>query len=199
MGSVIKNGYERRIVGEIQSKKGVIRVQQWTAPLAANATLILNGQSLAAGGTVTAFAGQPDFPRNVQVVASGATTASVVVNGTNIRGVAISETLVLAGTTPVLGNKAFATITSVALPTVASTTINLGTGVKLGLDRMLYADSLFQSETDGAHDTTRATIAYSTTGVESNTIITNTAPNGTHVFTASYITKELTTAKQTTA
>src|SRR5579883_2351044 len=122
---------EQRLgVQELQARKGAVRRQQWTAPLAANATKILNAHNLD-GTTVTTFASQPDFPRNVQIVASSATTSNVTINGTDIRGNSISETLALNGTTPVLGNKAFASITSIVLPTVATTTINVGTGVKL--------------------------------------------------------------------
>ena len=201
MGSIDKQQYRRETRSEVQSARGAVRVQSWTAPLAANATLYTSAASMASGGTLTTFSAQPVHPRNVQIVASGATTANVTINGTDIRGNAIAETLALNGTTPVLGNKAFASVTSVVLPTVAATTINIGSGTKLGLDRAMYGATVFLALVDGAADSGLPTQAYSATygAVSSNTVITATAPNGTHNFSIAYITKELTTAKQTTS
>jgi hypothetical protein len=201
MGSIDKQQYRRESRNEIQSPKGALRVQTWTAPLAANATLFTSAATMNAGGTLTTFSAQPVHPRNVQIVASGATTSNVVINGVDIRGVAIAETLVLNGATPVLGNKAFATITSVVLPTVAATTINIGTGVKLGLDRAMYGATVFQALIGNAVDSALPTQAFSITynAISSNTVITATALNGSNNYSIAYITKELTTAKQTTA
>src|SRR5947209_2871037 len=134
---------------QFQSPSGAIRRQQWTTPAAANATLYTTTASMASGGTLTTFSAQPVFPRNVQIVASGATTANVTINGTDIRGQVISETLALNGATPVLGSKAFKTVTSVVLPTVAATTINIGTGAKFGLDRNLLEGSVIDAFANG--------------------------------------------------
>jgi hypothetical protein len=201
MGSLDKQSYRRESRRELQSPLGYMRIQTWTAPLAANATLFTSAASMAAGGTLTTFSAQPVHPRNVQIVASGATTANVTINGTDIRGNAIAETLALNGTTPVLGSKAFANVTSVVLPTVAATTINIGTGTKLGLDRAMYGATAFQALVDNAADSALPTQAFSTTygAISSNTVIMATAPNGTHNYSIAYLTKELTTAKQTTA
>src|SRR5438105_1227343 len=101
---------QRYVFPQLQSPAGGIRRQAWTAPPAANATLYTSAASMASGGTLTTFSAQPAFPRNVQIVASGATTANVTINGTDIRDQVISETLALNGTTPVLGAKAFKTV-----------------------------------------------------------------------------------------
>lgn len=186
----------------MQTPNGYVKRQQWTAPAAASATKILSAHSLD-GSTVTTFAAQPDVPRNVQIVASGATTANVTINGLDIRGGSISETLALNGTTAVLGSKAFASITSIVLPTVGATTINVGTSVKLGLDRNLLESSVIDSYTDGTRDTTAPTVAASgsmgDSNISSNTISFNTAPNGTHNYAAYMLTTEVTDTPYTTS
>lgn len=187
------------IFGEIQSPQGYIRRQQWSAPLAASAAYILSAQSLASGGTATTFVHQPDFPRNLTVVASGSATGNVVVTGTNIRGEVITETLALNGTTPVPGAKAFASVASVALPTVSATTINLGIGVKFGLDRCMSEASVVNAYTDGVRETTAPTVGFDSDEVEKNTMSTNTAPNGTHNFSAFFMATELTEEIGTTS
>lgn len=186
--------------GEVQSAGGYIHRQKWTDPIAAAATRILSAESInAAAHNVTTFAAQPDFPRNLTVVASGAATGDVVVTGTNIRNETITETLALNGTTPVVGNKAFKTVTTVAVPQVSSTTINLGVGVKLGLDRKLSEAAVIDAFADGVRETTAATVATSASAVESNTVTTNTAPNGSRDFVVYVLTTDVTTATGTTA
>ncbi|MFC8008943.1 hypothetical protein [Streptomyces cinereoruber] len=198
--TTIKKPMGRVAYDEVQSKKGAIRLQAFTNALAADADLILNDESInGAAHSVTTFLAQPDFARNLTVVASGAATGDVVVTGTNIRGDIITETLALNGNTPVVGNKAFKTVTSVAVPQVSSTTIDLGIGVKLGLDRKMPAAAVLDAYADGVRETTAATVAFSATAIESNTVSTNTAPNGTRDFIVAFITAEITNANQTTA
>lgn len=107
------------------------------APAAANATYIVSGQSIAANNTnfdVSSIVAVPDtYGRNVQVVASGAATSTVTINGWDYLGQPISETLTLNGATPVLGNKAFKYFNFLAWTLTAGTTINVGLGAKLGL------------------------------------------------------------------
>lgn len=189
---------QRLSVLQFQSQSGYIRRQQWTAPLAANTTRILNTVNLD-GSTKTTFAGQPDFPRNVQLVASGATTANVVVNGTNIRGENLSETIALNGATPVLGLHAFKTITSIVLPNVATTTISVGIGAKLGLDRRMTEASVIDAYATGTRETTAATATNSPSSTSLNTITTNTAPNGTLNFSVIFATTDVTEASGTTS
>lgn len=186
------------IFGEIQSPQGYIRRQQWTAPLAASAAYILSAHALD-GSTVTTFAHQPDFSRNATIVASGSATGNVVVNGTNIRGDVITETLALNGTSAVTGAKAFDTITSIVLPTVNTTTVNVGIGVKLGLDRCMSEAAVINAYADGTKEATAPTVAFDSDEVEKNTMSTNTAQNGTHNFSAFFMATELTEAVGTTS
>ena len=191
---------KNEIRNQVMAKTGYVRIQKWSAPAAASATAILSAQSLTSGGTVTSFAGQPDKPRTLQYVASGSTTGNVTVNGTDLRGNAISETVALNNTTIVHGSKAFATITSIVLPTASGITLNVGTDVKLGLDRALPANTVFVYTVDGATDSAAPTVATSGTAgnVSANTISFNTAPNGTHNFLVCFVSQELTVSNQTT-
>lgn len=109
------------------------------APGVALATYYLSGQSINVAGTVQASSllnsATSDAPwgRSLTLVASGAATGNVIVDGYDYLNQPMSETLALNGATPVNGNKAFASIRQVTYPTVSATTINLGTGAKLGL------------------------------------------------------------------
>ena len=107
------------------------------APLAANATLVASAQSIAVAGSfdLTSVAQFPEtYGRNLSLVASGSSTASITVNGWDYIGQPISETFTLNSGTAVPGNKAFKTMRSVVVNTVtAAITINIGSGVKLGL------------------------------------------------------------------
>lgn len=179
------------IVNEVQAKKGYIVVDTFTNPAAASATAILNASSMNAGGTVTTFVGQPDMARKLTLVASGATTANVTINGTGVRNEVISETIALNGTTPVTTLRAFKTVTSIVLPTVSSTTLSVGTSAALGLSRKMAQDTYILGTAAGVYEVTRATITYDGTSVSKNTVTFNTAPNGSRTFTAAYISTEL--------
>ena len=105
------------------------------APLAANATSLLNAGSIATGTQVdlsgVAAIADP-FGRNIVVVAGAANATPVVVYGWDYLGQPIAESLTLNGTTPVVGNKAFKSLNYMSY-TAAATTVSIGTGVKLGL------------------------------------------------------------------
>ncbi len=115
------------------SKSTEVRQQTWAAPLAANATSMVSAHNLD-GTTLTTVTAQPDFARNLQLVASGSTTSNVTITGKDILGNTVTETIALAGTTPVYTVHAFASVSSIVLPSVSSTTINIGIYTGLGLD-----------------------------------------------------------------
>jgi len=204
MGSLIRIGGNRLRVAEIQSKYGAVYVQQWTNPAGSSATAVLAATNLTSGTqTITSGITNPDFPRNVSITGGAALMAgNVVITGTNIRGATITETIALSGTSTVVGNKAFATVTSIQLPALTNDTndtVSVGIGVKLGLERMLAADLVLATSVNGTYEATRPTIAKSTSAIESNTISTNTAPNGSKPIIAAYVTFECTTAKRITS
>src|SRR4051812_22527324 len=92
-------------------------------PAANNATLVANALSIAVATSVDLTA-VPQFPevygRNITLVASGASTASVTVNGWDHLGQPISETFTANGTTPVVGSKAFKTFRAATINTVTA-------------------------------------------------------------------------------
>jgi hypothetical protein len=109
-------------------------VVNFGAPAAANATAILNAQSIAtAGGVNVSFTMSEIWGRNVTVVASAAATSTVTVIGRDYLGQPMRETLTLNGTTPVVGLKSFKWIFRVEYGATAGVTINVGTGSRLGL------------------------------------------------------------------
>lgn len=194
--------------GEQQYAGGYIHRQKWTDAATASATLLKSGQatSNSATTTVTTFSAQPDFPRNLVITPGGTTTSvpagDITVTGTNIRGAVITEAFTLTAdqSAAQTGNKAFKTVTSVVFPVQDGTgaTYSIGTGVKLGLDRKLAEASVIDAFIDGTRETTAATVAFSASAVESNTVTTNTAPNGSRDIVVYTITTETTAETGTT-
>lgn len=128
---------------------------------------------------------QPDVPRNVKIKGNAADIAGdVIIAGLNIKDEEITETIALNGTSEVLGNKAFKSITSISLPieTNAGTdTVSVGTSNKLGLPYLLERDTVLKAYRDDALEATHPTVAKSATLIESNTILLNSALNGTDI------------------
>lgn len=195
--------------GERQNSRGYIRRQKWTDVATADADLVLNDQATSntVSTTVTTFLAQPDVPRNL-VITPGGTTASVpagnvVVTGTNIRDEVITEDFAFLAdaSSATTGSKAFKTVTSIEFPVQdgAGATYDVGTGVKLGLDRKYTEAAVIDAFIDGVRETTAATVAVSGTAVESNTVATSTAPNGSRDIVVYAITTEVTAATGTTA
>jgi hypothetical protein len=114
---------------------GATRVN-FGAPVAAVANSVGGSVSIATAGQVdlsnAALIADP-FGRNITVVASGAATSNVTVYGWDYIGQPIAESFTLNGTTPVVGNKCFKSFNYATFGATAGTTINIGTGVKLGL------------------------------------------------------------------
>lgn len=176
----------------------VLQPYTWAVPAAASTTLLKSGQALsnAAATTITSFSAQPDFARNITLTPTG-TTASVqagtaVVSGTNIYGKTISENFTIANqqSSATTGSKAFLTVSSVVFPQASSTgaTLSIGAGTKLGIPHCLAtAGKYVFSEYGGAYESTRGTMAISTSAVESNTFIANGSLDAAHDVTVHYI------------
>lgn len=73
------------------------------------------------------------YGRNVTVVLSGAGTPAMEVFGLDYLGQPMSEAFTGAGTTPVVGKKAFKEVTGWSSALVAGTTVNIGWANSLGL------------------------------------------------------------------
>lgn len=139
---------------------------------------------------VTVLAGQPDVARNVTVKGNDANvTGDVIIEGTNIAGAAITETIALAGVAVVAGNKAFKTVTRVTLPdwAVANTErVRIGLGAKLGLPVMLSRNTVVAAFLANAREAVAPTVAFSSAALESNTATLNSALNGSAVIVDLY-------------
>jgi hypothetical protein len=201
MAPLFGTKYSRYQGDQYQTTKGYHVQDSWTDTATASTTLLKTGAATSASvtTTVTTFDAQPDVARNI-VITPGGTTADVpagdvVVTGTNIRGETITESFTFAAnaSTVTTGSKAFKTVTSVLFPIQdgAAATYDIGTGVKLGLSRKMNADNYINGNVDGTYEATRATVAYSSSVIESNTVTFNTAPNASRDQKANYISNEL--------
>lgn len=169
------------------------------APDAASATYYLSAQTAAAAIVLQASSllhsatADAPFGRNVQVVLSGAGTGTVTVDGYDYLMQPMSETMALNGATPVLGLKAFYLIRQFTIPTVGAVTLNLGTGVKLGLP--YKAHKVITEELDSAIVGTLGTLltpvltspATATTGDTRGMFTPNSTLNATAVLTATFM------------
>lgn len=195
MSTQVKTPFTAYRGKEFLGSKGYIRRDSWTAPAAASTTAV--HVAVNSNAVITTGITNPDFPRNITIVGAGsghAATGTVVINGTNIRDQVISETLTLNSNTTVAGNKAFKTVTSIDMTGVsgndANDTVAVGIGTKFGLAKKLVENSVLLSCTDTSQDTL-PTVATSSSAVESNTVIFNTAPNASHNYSVIYVATEL--------
>lgn len=165
------------------------------APIATDADLILNDQSINAAVDTTTFATgfsnteaqMGKFGRNLVVVASGAATSTVDVYGRDYLGQKMRETLTLNGTTSVVGVKAFRYVDRVVAGVTSSTTIDLGVGTKFGLPYATQkVTSEFADEVSASAGTLTAAVLTdpqtATTGDPRGLYVPTTTPNGTKVL-----------------
>jgi 5'(3')-deoxyribonucleotidase len=135
--------------------------------------------------TITENITDPDIPRNLKVKANAATVVgNIVVNGTDIDDNAISETFVLNGDVEVQGNKAFKTVISIELPveTNAGTDeVQVGVANKLGLPYKLERNTVLKAYRDNVLEATAPTVAVDSANIENNTVLLDSAMNGTDV------------------
>jgi hypothetical protein len=179
-GNVIAGG--TRIISQ---SLGSPAVGATTAVHAALAVLGTGGPQVVTTGITS-----PAVCRNITATTAGTNTdvkaVQVTITGTDINGAVITEdlpafTVDTNGT--VTGSKAFATVTSYSVPAMDGTgaTVSIGTGAKLGLPQPLSRDAVDSVYFNGVRETTRPTVAFSATAVESNTITLNSTLNGSAV------------------
>ncbi len=98
---------------------------KWINPALGSGIAVGSTTSLTAGKTLTTFANQPDFPRNIVIAFTGTTASiasgNVVATGTNIYGKTVTETTAITDGTTKTGATAFASITSIKFPTTTGT------------------------------------------------------------------------------
>lgn len=169
------------VYGLFADEKRIAHLQLTAAQAAtSDADGILDGTALtAAVQTITTFLNDMPYARNITVVASAAATTKITIHGTNLADDPISEELTLNGTTPVVGAKAFKTITSIVLPIKTGTeTVDIGWGEKLGLPFMMAAKPLAFATDDGVIESTAPVVTVDADELEKNVIDLNTNMDG---------------------
>jgi len=173
---------------------GVTRVS-FGAPAAANATAIVNAQSIAVALSVDLTGATPiveTYGRTISVVASGAATSTLTVKGWDYLGQPINEDFTLNGATPVAGKKAFKAFQTLVInTTTAATTINIGTGGGLGLP---YKALRVEWEVANGAAVAAGTLTApaltdpqtASTGDPRGTYAPTTAMNGTNILSAAF-------------
>lgn len=153
------------------------------APVAANATGILNALSIAANGNTGTFQTtytndvMGRYGRNVTIVASAAAATVVTVEGYDYLGQPMTENITLNATTPVLGNKAFRYITNIAYLATAAT-LSVGWGTKLGVPYRCVNAVLTSELTAGAAPTAGTLVPGALPSVTQTAITAD--PRGTY-------------------
>ena len=124
--------------------------------VAGAANLLINGAS-ASGGIATM-----DVPRALDIVSSNAgdTTQTVLITGKDVYGITMSELIAFNGTTRVVGQKAFKTITSAFVSAVMAGNASIGNlnvfGLPYALPNMAYINTI---KWDSVLATNAATVA----------------------------------------
>jgi hypothetical protein len=163
------------------------------APAAAVANSIVNAQSIAAAITVdlTGVAQIPEtYGRTLTYVASGASGATITLNGWDYLGQPLREDITMNGATPVVGKKAFKTFLNLVInTTTAATTINIGTGTGLGLPykALRVAWEVANGVAAAAGTLTAGVLTdpqTAVTGDPRGTYVTTTTMNGSNIISA---------------
>jgi len=173
-------------VDSLVADRGFLAHVTFPTPASQSITAVLSATALTSETqTITEGITNPDVPRNIKIKANAAgVTGDVVIHGTNINDDVISETIALNGDTEVQGDKAFKTITSIELPveTNAGTdTVSIGTANKLGLPYKLSLNTVLKAFRDGTLEGTAPTVAVDADNIENNTVLLNSALNGTDI------------------
>lgn len=173
-------------VPSISCDRGFIAHMVYANPAAAAVDSVLAATALAVGATteVTENITNPDYPRALQIVGNQAGIAgNVVIEGTNMAGEIITETIVANGANAVAGTKAFRTVTKITLPaqTTAGDTISVGVTDALGLPYKLPHNTVLAAYLGGTKESTAPTVTTSATDLENNIIDLNSALNGSPV------------------
>lgn len=145
---------------------------------------------------ITSGLTDPPTPRVVTATADGTAgdiaAIQVLVTGTNENDEVITETLpafTVDTTGTVTGSKSFKTVTQIDIPTHDGNgaTTSVGLGDKLGLGATFSRDTVIASFHNGVFETTRPTVVFSSSAIESNTVDLNTALDGSAVLIDYYI------------
>lgn len=165
------------------------------APAAASSTAVVNTQAIGTAGSLSSGdAGllldtlDGEYGRNLTMVASGAATDVIEVEGRDYLGQPMYEAFTLNGTTSVVGVKAFKYIDQIKWPGTTSVNLNVGTGTKFGLP--FRTNKVIAEDADGVTTASLGTLTAgvrtdpqtATTGDPRGLYVPNTTPNGSKVI-----------------
>ena len=188
LGAGLLQAYDSRTVSRL-----VPAEHTWSATEAATASTTAVHAAVTDTGTaqtITTSITAPPCARNITATAGGTSAdvaaIQVVITGTDMEGNVITETLpafTVNTTGSVVGSKAFATVTSIYIPAHDGTgaTTAIGFGDKLGLPYKFARNPVMRSFLGTTLEGTAATVAVSSSDLESNTVDLNSALNGTAV------------------
>ena len=191
-----------RAAGQNLANLGGVAIRQrsvgeitWTATQAATATTTAvhaaAACSASADQTFTTSITNPSCARNITATTTGTSgdvkAVSVTINGTNINGETISESIgpfQVNTNETITGSKAFYTVTSYVVPQMDGTgcNVSIGVGDKLGLPAKFSRNPVLRAFLANTLEGTAPTVAVSSTAYESNTVDLNSALNGTAVI-----------------
>lgn len=151
--------------------------------------------------TITSGITNPDVPRVLAITigGSGYSSDSIVINGVNVEGKAISDTIAYTTNAQVIGSLVFKRVTSIVIPSTSGTsmTLTIDTTARLGLNHRLVPNystivaihattttpyNLANSSLKTAFPVVEAAVSASNTDgefVEKNWAQPATAPDGT--------------------
>lgn len=154
-GAPVSPVYLYDVVPAILDADGIAQAQA----VSGAGNLTING-ALASGGVATL-----DVPRTVEIDSSNAgdTTQTATVYGTDVYGNAMTETIAFNGTTAVAGQKAFKTVTRVAISAALAGNANVGTTDVFGLPFRVDSRNYALTAWNGAFVTTGTFAAADTT------------------------------------
>lgn len=136
-------------------------------PIVADPDGVAEAQAVAGAGNLTldgtlvvAGVAIMDVPRNITIDSSGAgdTTQTATVTGTDVYGETIVETIAFNGTTEVAGQKAFKTVTQVAISAALAGNGFVGIGSALGIPYRVDEGGLLMAYADSALDLTTSAV-----------------------------------------
>jgi hypothetical protein len=166
-------------------------------PVAFSATAVAAAQAVAGAGNLTINGASAtggvatfDVPRTVSIVSTGADTTQIAtVTGTDAYGIAMSEAITFNSTTTVTGQKAFKTVTRVAISAALAGNGSVGSTDVFGLPYRANTRNYVLTAWNGAFVTTGtfagadATVATTTTDDVRGTYAVPDAANGTKRLT----------------
>ena len=167
-------------------------------PVAFSATAVAAAQAVAGAGNLTINGGSAtggvatfDVPRTITIVSTNAgdTTQTATVTGTDVYGLAMSELITFNGTTAVTGQKAFKTVTRVAISAALTGNGSTGSTDVFGFPFRANTRNYVLTAWNGAFVTTGtfaaadATVATTTTNAVRGTYAVPDAADGSKRLT----------------